>query len=140
VRYHAAVPGRTIRHPYGLKAEVDIQPRSVSRSSPATQTVRIQVDKTCESISGWCHASTAKHWVTFDAEPEWDRFFDPQRGTSSLWRKRRLPPITCMIAIAAGIIAPQRDPETVIVQLEARDDSNRAVFGVPKAIILLTVE
>lgn len=140
MRYYAAVPGRTIRHPYGLKAEVDIQPRNIGPHSSATQTIRIQADKTCESIRAWCRASTANGWVTFDTMPRFDRFFDPREGVRSLWRKRNLPPVLCEIELAAGTVVPQQDPETVTVQLEARDDSDRPVFGVPNAVINLIVK
>src|SRR5581483_6836176 len=106
----------------------------------ATQTVRIYVDKTCESITGWCRASAAKNWVTFDSGSRWDRFFDPQEGENSLWRKRRLPVISCVVALVVGTLVPQAEPETVVVRLEASDDSSRSVFGIPDAEINLRVE
>lgn len=139
-RYHAVVPSTTIRHPYGLKAEVDIEPSHVSPGFPATQTVRIYVDKTCESINGYCRAAAANGWVTFNTQPHWTRFFNPQGGTRSFWTRRSLPPFTCLIALAEGILAPQEKPETVTVRLEASDDSNRPVFGVPDAVFKLAVE
>lgn len=138
-RYYTLVPSRTIRHPYGLKAEIDIEPRNVTPGSPATQTVRIQVDKTCESISGWCHAEASNGWLTFDEQPNWNRFFDPQDGKRSLWTGRSLSPIRCIITLVVGILAPQQEPETVTVRLEARDDSERPVFGEQDAVIKVTI-
>jgi hypothetical protein len=135
------VPGRTIRHPLGLRAEVDIQPRVVGRHTTAQQMVRIRVDKTSESVLGRYYADAANGWVTFDGQPGFDRPFDPEVGSKSLWGKRDLPPITCTIAVARGVPVPQQEPETVIVQLSARARSDRTVvlFGASAEEIDLTI-
>jgi hypothetical protein len=135
------VPSRTIFHPYGLKAEVDIQPRRVAQHSSPEQTVRIQVYKTCESIEGWCHASATNGWITFDvdAKPRWDHFLDLDDPARSRWRKWTLGPVACLIALAAGVAVPQQEPETVTVKLEVRDVSGKQVFSASNAVINLTV-
>lgn len=129
-----------ILNPLGLKAEVDIQPRHVGPHSTATQTVRVQVDKTCESIAARCRASSADGWVTFDSEPQWDRVFDPQDGPRPHWRRRSLLTIECVVARASKKLVSGGSSETVTVQLEARDRSNRSVIGEPDAIIDLMVK
>ena len=140
LRYHTAVPSRVIFNEYGLRAEVNIDPHSVAQASHATQTVRVQVGKTCESIAGWCHASAANGWVTFDAEPRWDRFLNLADPTKSRWGKWTLGPMVCLIHLAAGIATPQHEPETVTVKLEARDISNgQAAVSMNNAVIYLTV-
>lgn len=138
------MPSRTIRHPLGLKAEVDIQPRSVSDRATATQTVRISVDKTSEAVLGRCYADAANAWVTFDDEPRFNHPFDPEVGSRSLFGKRNLPLVTCRIALVTGISIPQPNPETVTVRLEARDPSARtqALFNPPDldAVIDLMID
>lgn len=139
LRYHAVVPSRTIFHPYGVKAEVDIQPRQLAEDSSAKQTVHIQVYKTCESMEGWCHASAVNGWMTFDAKQRWDHFLDLDDARRSRWGKWTLGPIVCLIALAAGIAVPQQEPETVTVKLEVRDASGKQVFSASDALINLTV-
>ena len=116
------MPSVTYRHPYGLKAEIDIQPRTVGASSPAQQTVRIEVAKTCESITAWCCGSSSNDWVMFDSQLRWRLWFDPQESTRSRFRAWTLPLIECVIALAPGIATPKDDPESVTVWIEVKAD------------------
>ena len=135
------MPERTILHPLGFKAVVDIQPRVVDHGSTARQTIRIKVYKTSESVLGRCYAEGAKKWVTFDGEPEFRRSFDPEGGVRTLWHNRDLPPVTCTVAVADETSVPQQEPETVTVQISARARSDRSadIFGANAAVIDLTV-
>ena len=128
---------RTIYHPYGLKAEVDITPRRIAGIATATQTVRIGVDKTCEAVEGWCRAYSANDLITFDDQSRFEGFFDPHGdGTKSHFRKKALDPVTCTVALKPGV---RIGHEKVTVRLVVTDDTKRLVFGDPDVVIVLTL-
>jgi hypothetical protein len=79
--------------------------------------------------------------VTFDGEPHFERPFDPEVGSRTLWGKRDLPPITCEIAVSDEVLVPQDEPESVTIRLSARIRSDRdvAIFSADDAIIDLMI-